>query len=138
MPYVQRVGGVITGIYRNLQPGYAEEFLADNDAEVIAFLTVKTKRGLLAIITDLNALSGAQKTAVWSDITSGSPPKWATDTGPNAAALAWAPTLITLNGLTAANVLDLKIKAVAMYVQDNPNYLVHPSFDNTINISGEA
>jgi hypothetical protein len=38
MPFVERVNGVVNGVYQNLQPGYAEEFLADDDAEVVAFL----------------------------------------------------------------------------------------------------
>jgi hypothetical protein len=39
MPYVQRdIEGRICGVYANLQPGYAEEFLDDNDPAVLAFL----------------------------------------------------------------------------------------------------
>jgi len=38
MPYVERVEGPIRGLYAALQEGYAEEFLPDDDAEVIAFL----------------------------------------------------------------------------------------------------
>ncbi|WP_342714455.1 hypothetical protein AAFG22_14865 [Bradyrhizobium sp. B024] len=38
MPYVQRNEGAVCGVYANLQPGFAEEFLADDDAEVVAFL----------------------------------------------------------------------------------------------------
>lgn len=40
MPYVQRDStGAICGTYANLQPGYAEEWLADDDAAVVAFVT---------------------------------------------------------------------------------------------------
>lgn len=39
MPYIQRnESGVIVGVYVSLQPGFAEEWLEDNDPEVIAFL----------------------------------------------------------------------------------------------------
>lgn len=38
MTYVQRENGVIIGVYRNLQEGFAEEELADNNPEVVAFL----------------------------------------------------------------------------------------------------
>lgn len=38
MPYVQRNEGVVVGLYANLQPGYAEEFLADDSPEVVAYL----------------------------------------------------------------------------------------------------
>lgn len=38
MPYVQRTGRVVCGCFNQRQDGYAEEFLPDNDPEVIAFL----------------------------------------------------------------------------------------------------
>jgi hypothetical protein len=39
MPYVQRDDeGNITGIFANPQPGFAEEYLPDDDPEVVAFL----------------------------------------------------------------------------------------------------
>jgi hypothetical protein len=39
MPYVSRdENGSINGLYSNLQPGYAEEFLPDDNPEVMAFL----------------------------------------------------------------------------------------------------
>lgn len=37
MPYVQRDRGAITGIFARPQPGFAEEFLAPDDADVVAF-----------------------------------------------------------------------------------------------------
>ena len=37
MPYVQRRSGKIIGVYANAQPGYAEEHLADDHADVVAF-----------------------------------------------------------------------------------------------------
>lgn len=38
MPYVERKGGVIVGVYANIQPGQAEEWLPDDASEVVAFL----------------------------------------------------------------------------------------------------
>jgi hypothetical protein len=39
MPYVQRNGdSAVCGTYANAQPGYAEEWLEDDDAEVLAYL----------------------------------------------------------------------------------------------------
>jgi hypothetical protein len=39
MPYVSRdESGTVNGTYAVAQPGYAEEFLPDDDPEVIAFL----------------------------------------------------------------------------------------------------
>jgi hypothetical protein len=43
MPYVQRSNAVdINGVYALLQSGYAEEFLPDNDPEVVAFFAKMT------------------------------------------------------------------------------------------------
>ena len=38
MPYVERTDGAITGVYALPQAGYAEEKVADNNAELLAFL----------------------------------------------------------------------------------------------------
>lgn len=39
MPYVERdENGKIVGVYANLQEGYAEEELADDDTDLVAFL----------------------------------------------------------------------------------------------------
>lgn len=38
MPYVERQSGIVTGVFARLQSGYAEEFLADDDPEVVAYL----------------------------------------------------------------------------------------------------
>lgn len=73
----------------------------------------------------------------WSDITSGSPPKWSTDSGPNAAAIAVLTLLGASAALSAADVLEAKLRGVAMYCADNPAYLVNPVFDPTINIAGD-
>lgn len=39
MPYVQRENGAVIGLYANAQVGYAEEFLAEDHPEVVAFLS---------------------------------------------------------------------------------------------------
>lgn len=36
--YVQRTEGAISGVFANLQDGYAEEALASDDPEVLAYL----------------------------------------------------------------------------------------------------
>lgn len=42
MPYVERApGGGLQGVYVQLQPGYAEEWLEAEDAEVVAFMAPK-------------------------------------------------------------------------------------------------
>lgn len=58
MPYVSRNdAGNINGLFANLQPGYAEEFLPDDDPEVVAFLNPP-----LPIDPELDSI-GAGKTA---------------------------------------------------------------------------
>lgn len=39
MPYVQRTGGAISGVFANFQPGFAEEWLDDDHPEVVAYLS---------------------------------------------------------------------------------------------------
>ena len=87
------------------------------------------------IILDLEALTGTQKSATWTDLTSGSEPKWwFTKNEPELCVIHWQIT--DGPSLTAAQKLDLKLHAVAIYVQDNPSWLVHPAFDSTINVDG--
>lgn len=100
--------------------------------------TPRRARTLFAIRSDLNGLTNPQKLTVWSDLSSGSPPKWATDAGPNAAAIAaieWAATVPA--GVTVAEKTEARLRLVSMYVQDNPDYLVHPAFDGDINVPGD-
>ncbi len=39
--YVQRINGAIAGAFNWPQPGYAEEWLADDNSELVAFLAPK-------------------------------------------------------------------------------------------------
>ena len=41
MPFIERNNGVIVGEYVNLQPGFAEEFLSENDPDLLAFRNPK-------------------------------------------------------------------------------------------------
>lgn len=95
-----------------------------------------TKRTLFAIYTDLTALTSAQKTAVWANITTGSPPKWALTEGADAGTvMALSVPAIDLT-LSAADQLKARMKLVAAYIRDTPKYLKNPAFDATINILG--
>jgi hypothetical protein len=44
MPYIQRRGSVIIGLFENLQPGMAEEWIDGNAAEVLEFLNRVNRR----------------------------------------------------------------------------------------------
>lgn len=66
MPYVQREDNVIVGVFANLQPGFAEEWLEDDDTEVVGFLTPPSRlpdllpyqfRAMLALSGNVAALN---------------------------------------------------------------------------------
>lgn len=105
--------------------------------DIAAFLRPRRRRTLPDITADLNALSNPQKVALWSDLTSGSPPRLFTSTGPNAGAIGVLHLIAGGMGIGNALMLEAKIRAAAMYLQDNPRYLRNPSFDESIDISGE-
>lgn len=98
---------------------------------------VRKQRPLYAIYADLQALTAAQKTAVWSDLSSGTPKKYLTDAGPNAAAIGALDWAASDSGATGASLTAARMRITAAYCQDNPSYLVHPSFDATINVPGD-
>lgn len=61
MPFVQRTSaGAITGVYARLQPGIAEEFLPDDNPDVIAFRAPKPP----ADLSDLDNLEKSLKATV--------------------------------------------------------------------------
>jgi len=111
--------------------------------EVLMARRYPNPRPLLAIITDINTLTtGPQKLAIWNDLKIGTPQKWALSAGPNQQVIAAMASLITLTApleasLVAADVAAAKTRAVAMFVQDNPFFLVNPVFAPTISIPGK-
>lgn len=86
--------------------------------------------------TALNALTGPQKAAIWTDLTSGTPPKWATNTGRNAGALVVLHLMATSLTLLPADVAEAKLRAAVLWVLDHPAYLIRPPFAPTVNIPG--
>jgi hypothetical protein len=132
------IGGPATSIDVVYDPALTVAEKTVLDAVVAAHVPAgpRKPRTLLAILTDLQALTATQQQAVWTDFTSGSPPKWAGDAGPNAAALFCQLGTATDLGLTGAALTKARFRAVAFYVQDNNSYLIHPSFDSSINIDG--
>jgi hypothetical protein len=95
-----------------------------------------TYKTVAQIYTALAALTATQKTNVWTDLTSGSPAKWTTNEGQNAGAIGLAVGIVVdlAGAMTAAQLTDMKLRAVACYVYDNPRYLVNPPFDASINV----
>jgi hypothetical protein len=94
-------------------------------------------RSLYNIYTDIKGLNSTQKTNIWNDLNSGTPAKITLDLGPASMfiAMLWGFGH-ELTGLTAADLAIMKIMAATYYVWDNPNYLVNPSFDPSINVAG--
>ena len=96
-------------------------------------------RLIFDVYHDIGALTGSQKTKIWADLQSGTPPKWTQDRGPNAADLhiLWllATQLSVVN--TAADKQTCQAMLMSIYTVDNPTFLVHPAFDTTINIPGD-
>lgn len=118
--YVQRNGGgAIIGVYAVPQPGLAEEPIDDQTAEVLAYLHGKRPRMLAAILTDIQALTGPQQTAVWADLLSGSPAKWRT--------MSNDPCVWAKASQAATSTLEKQV-AVAFFVRENPAYLVNPTW----------
>jgi hypothetical protein len=97
----------------------------------------RVKRAGYLIYGDLQALTNAQKTAVWTDLSEGSPRKYLRDAGPNAAAIAALDWSANDSGAVGASLTSARMRIAAAYVQDNPTYLVQPAFDPTINVAGD-
>jgi len=100
-------------------------------------LRPRVPRPLYAIYNDLVALTTTQQANIWADISSGTIPKYLLDASPNTAALVVLDWAVRSSGAVGASLTAAKFRAVAMYVQDNPTYLVAPTFDATINVSGD-
>ena len=100
-------------------------------------LRPRIPRPLYAIYNDLVALTTTQQANIWADISSGTIPKYLLDAGPNTAALVVLDWAVRSSGATGAALTAAKFRAVALYVQDNPTYLVTPTFDATINVAGD-
>lgn len=97
-----------------------------------------TRKTPAAIYAALTALTATQKSNIWTAFGAGSPALWATDDGPNAGAIGIGFGIVSnlAAGMTAAQLTDMKLRAVTAYVLDNPQWLVNPSFDASINLSG--
>ena len=112
--------------------------LTQMESIVSAFdLRSRIPRPLYAIYNDLVALTTTQQANIWADISSGTTPKYLLDAGPNTAALVVLDWVVRSSGAVGASLTAAKFRAVAMYVQDNPTYLVAPTFDATINVAGD-
>ncbi len=100
------------------------------------------EKPLLTIYQALNALTTAQKNAIWAAFVAGTPPKWAQDGadgqtwGKHAPALAAASTMAVDfpvgSGWTAALQTQARLKMVAIYLLDNPTWLNGNTFGGSV------
>lgn len=99
----------------------------------------RTARPLYAIYSDLTVLTAAQQSAVWTNISAltNGVEKYLLDAGPNTAAIVVMDWAVKSSGATGTALTAARFRIVAMYVQDNPKYLVNPSFATTVNIPGD-
>jgi len=133
--------GTTTVTHADLSPG--QWLRIDNPVEPLvqfkAFLDTisllaRKPRSVQAIIADLvnpAKLTREQKIAIRDDLTSGNPPKWRA-AGP----MVWSQAAGFRAADNGQQAVALAV-AVAYYLLEFPDYLIHPSFDPTINIPGD-
>lgn len=106
--------------------------------------TARKPRNPLAVYQDLLALTAQQQANVWADlsalVTVGTltVKKYLTDAGPSYAGIAALDWAANDAGATGVALTRARMRVAMIYVIDNPVYLVHPAFDATINIPGDA
>jgi hypothetical protein len=97
-------------------------------------------RPLWAIRADVQALTTGQFSNVWNNLSApvpGEAPRfYLTDYGVNAGAIFVFDHVIYVVQGTAAQQRAAQLSLTALYVQDNPAYLLHPPFDSSIVIDG--
>lgn len=104
--------------------------------------TIRVARTVLAIYNDLVALSGPQKTNIWNYLTGVSPvaspsPLTQDNRAGGLTVFALWRRVVNETGLTAAQIVDIKTQAAAIYAYDFPSAFVTPTWDATINIAGD-
>lgn len=113
------------------------QYTYDSVNKLAVLVQPRKPRKLIDIRSDLLALTGSQKTNIWNNFTSGSPPLWATDFGPNFADIFILQLFGSSTGISPVDSSEAKIRTLAFYCQNNPTYLVNPSFDPSINVPGD-
>jgi hypothetical protein len=67
MPYVQTdSSGAIVGLFANLQPGFATEFLPDTDAGVLAFQASLVPPPTITFLEFMALFTAAEQTAIFA------------------------------------------------------------------------
>lgn len=92
------------------------------------------------LYAEIQALTTTQKNNILADLFAGTPMKvlivTAQSNGRNEGAIGALHWAVVNSIAPVAAINDARLRATAMYVQDNPTYLIHPSFDSSINVPG--
>lgn len=100
-------------------------------------LVIKTARPLYEIYNDfIQHTTGQEKNAIWQDMNAGNPKKYALSTGLNAGAISALDWAVQASGAGPSAIEYAQGRLVALYTQDNPEYLIHPPFAPNVNIPG--
>jgi len=99
------------------------------------------RRPLYRILYDVQALTSSQFDNVWADLSAPAPPdaphKYLSDESTNAGAILAMHWSAQSSGVSGEALKNAQQTLITLYVQDNPEYLVSPPFDSSINIPGE-
>jgi hypothetical protein len=97
-------------------------------------------KSLSQLYQDVQALTAAQRTNLWTDLSASAlpeaPRKYLTDYGPSAASIFVMDWIVFVLKPTAAQMTAAQNDIMAFYIGDNPQYAINPVFDTTINLPG--
>lgn len=86
--------------------------------------TPKRLRNVAALRQAILALTPAQRSSIWNDLTSGSPPRWTRQPGQH------TPAMVALHGpatsvtLLPADVQDARVAMIVLHMTAHPRYLL--------------
>lgn len=129
--------GTVIGSWDAVAIGVEQPTDAALLAVVLPDNTPRRARKLIDILNDIAALTTTQQAAIWTNLTSGTPPLWTQGGGANEPAMLGLHWSATNSGATAANLNIARRSLAAIYVLDHPTYLVNPSWSPLINVPGD-
>src|SRR5262245_52338032 len=131
--------------YTNIQIAFDNPLLPADKSRLDAIVSAhdgraRRLRPLWSIRSDVQALTTTQWNNVWADLSAvvpgGPSKKYLTSYGTNAGTIFVYDHVIYVVGGTTAQVKAGQISLTACFCQDNPSYLWHPPFDQSIAIDG--
>jgi len=127
-----------TSWYIGLEPGSTaqDQINLDNAIQATDVHSHLRHRYFYEVYSDIQKLTTAQWTNVWKDLGATSPRKYWYDRGPMLSGIIALDWSWYTSGAAAAQQKIAQMEITALYVVDNPLYLVEPTFDTTILVSG--